>query len=108
LNSEADSRVNHLPGVPEVGPGCYTVSQQMVCETLGLPPETVGVAFKYTDSLPFDPGTGGSKQTNTSGHAVKKSADEVRDKLINLAARELGCQPDEIRQQGGELTTPNK
>ena len=80
-----------LTGVPDVGPGYYTVSQQMVCETLGLPPEKVGVVFKDTDSLPFDPGTGGSKQTNTSGHAVNQSAHEVREKLVNLAARELGC-----------------
>ena len=105
---EADGKVNILTGVPDVGPGYYTVSQQMVCETLGLPPEKVGVVFKDTDSLPFDPGTGGSKQTNTSGHAVNKSAHEVREKLIALAARELGCQPEEIHQQDGKLTAPNK
>jgi CO/xanthine dehydrogenase Mo-binding subunit len=108
LTLEADGRVNILTGVPDVGPGYYTVSQQMVCETLGLPPEKVGVVFKDTDSLPFDPGTGGSKQTNTSGHAVNQSAHEVREKLVALAARELGCQPDEIRQEGGKLTAPNK
>ena len=105
---EADGRVNILTGVPDVGPGYYTVSQQMVCETLGLPPEKVGVVFKDTDSLPFDPGTGGSKQTNTSGHAVNLSARQMREKLIALAARELGCAPDEIQQQGGKLTGPNK
>jgi CO/xanthine dehydrogenase Mo-binding subunit len=108
LTLEADGRVNILTGVPDVGPGYYTVSQQMVCETLGLPPEKVGVVFKDTDSLPFDPGTGGSKQTNTSGHAVNKSAHEVREKLVALAARELGCEPGEIRQEGGKLTAPNK
>ena len=108
LTLEADGRVNIFTGVPDVGPGYYTVSQQMVCETLGLPPEKVGVVFKDTDSLPFDPGTGGSKQTNTSGHAVNQLAHEVREKLINLAARELGCQRDEIRQAGGKLTAPNK
>ncbi len=108
LTLEADGRVNILTGVPDVGPGYYTVSQQMVCETLGLPPEKVGVVFKDTDSLPFDPGTGGSKQTNTSGHAVNKSAHEVRERLVALAARELGCQPEEIRQEGGKLTAPNK
>jgi carbon-monoxide dehydrogenase large subunit len=108
LTLEADGRVNILTGVPDVGPGFYTVSQQMVCETLGLAPEKVGVVFKDTDSLPFDPGTGGSKQTNTSGHAVKKSADEVREKLIHLAARELRCRPEEIRQRGGKLAAPDK
>ena len=99
--------MNILTGVPDVGPGYYTVSQQMVCEALGLPPEKVGVVFKDTDSLPFDPGTGGSKQTNTSGHAVNQSAQEVRAKLVALAARELGCQAEEIQQQGGKLTAPN-
>jgi len=108
LTLEADGKVNILTGVPDVGPGYYTVSQQMVCETLGLPPEKVGVVFKDTDSLPFDPGTGGSKQTNTSGHAVNQSAHEVREKLVALAARELGCQPEEIQQQGGKLTAPDK
>jgi len=108
LTLEADGKVNILTGVPDVGPGYYTISQQMVCEALGLPPEKVGVVFKDTDSLPFDPGTGGSKQTNTSGHAVNQSAQEVRAKLIALAARELGCQPEEILQQGGKLSAPNK
>ena len=71
-------------------------------------PEQVGVSFKDTDSLPFDPGTGGSKQTNTSGHAVYQAAREVREKLINLAARELGCKPEEIKQDGNKLTAPEQ
>jgi CO/xanthine dehydrogenase Mo-binding subunit len=108
LTLEANGKVNILTGVPDVGPGYYTVSQQMVCEILGLPPEKVGVIYKDTDSLPFDPGTGGSKQTNTSGHAVHQSAREVREKLFALAAREMGCQPGEIQQQGGKLIGPNK
>jgi CO/xanthine dehydrogenase Mo-binding subunit len=32
----------------------------------------------------------------------------MREKLVALAARELGCQPEEIRQEGGKLTAPNK
>ena len=104
----AGGKVDILTGVPDVGPGYYTVSQQMVCEILGLPPEKVGVVYKDTDSLPFDPGTGGSKQTNTSGHAVYQSAREVREKLVALAARELGCKPEEIQQQGEKLAAPDK
>ncbi len=106
LTLENDGKVNILTGVPDVGPGFYTVVQQMVCETLGIDPEQVIVSFKDTDSLPFDPGTGGSKQTNTSGHAVHKAAREVREKLIALAARELGCKVEEIQQEGNKLTSP--
>ena len=108
ITLEEDGTVNILTGVPDVGPGYYTISQQMVCETLGIQPQQVVVSFKDTDSLPFDPGTGGSKQTNTSGHAVHKAAREVREKLVTLAARELGCKPEEIKQDGNKLAAPNK
>jgi CO/xanthine dehydrogenase Mo-binding subunit len=108
ITLESDGKANILTGVPDVGPGFYTVIQQMVCETLGIAPERVVVSFKDTDSLPFDPGTGGSKQTNTSGHAVHKAAREVREKLLHLAARELGCKPEEIEQQGNKLIAPNR
>jgi carbon-monoxide dehydrogenase large subunit len=108
ITIETDGKVNILTGVPDVGPGFYTIIQQMVCETLGLPPERVGVKFEDTDSLPFDPGTGGSKQTNTSGHAVHQAAREVRQKLVTIAASELGCKPEEIEQQGSNLTAPGR
>jgi CO/xanthine dehydrogenase Mo-binding subunit len=108
LTLETDGTVNILTGVPDVGPGYYTISQQIVCEVLGLPPERVGVKFEDTDSLPFDPGTGGSKQTNTSAHAVYKAAREVREKLIGLAARELGCKPEDIQQEGNKLKAPTR
>jgi CO/xanthine dehydrogenase Mo-binding subunit len=108
LTLETDGKVNILTGVPDVGPGYYTITQQIVCEVLGLTPQRVGVKFEDTDSLPFDPGTGGSKQTNTSAHAVYKAAREVREKLVALAARELGCKPEEIQQDGARLKAPNK
>ncbi len=108
ITLEPDGRVNILTGVPDVGPGFYTIIQQMVCETLGIEPQRVGVVFEDTDSLPFDPGTGGSKQTNTSGHAVYKAAREVRAKLVELAARELGCTTEEVEQQNGKFTGPRR
>jgi CO/xanthine dehydrogenase Mo-binding subunit len=100
--------VNILTGVPDVGPGYYTIILQMVCEILGIPPERVGVKFEDTDSLPFDPGTGGSKQTNTSGHAVHQAAREVREKLAALAARELDCKPEEVEQRESKFVAPDR
>ena len=105
---ETDGKINVLTGVPDVGPGFYTITQQMMAETLGVSPDRVGVKFEDTDSLPFDPGTGGSKQTNTSGHAVYKAAREVREKLLALAARELGCNLEEVQQQANKLIAPGR
>jgi CO/xanthine dehydrogenase Mo-binding subunit len=108
LTLQPEGRVDILTGVPDVGPGFYTISQQIVCETLGLPPDHVTVTFQDTDSLPFDPGTGGSKQTNTSAHAVYKAAREVRERLASLAAGQLGCKVEEVYQQGAKFVGPNK
>jgi CO/xanthine dehydrogenase Mo-binding subunit len=108
ITLESDGKINVLTGVPDVGPGFYTITQQMVAETLGVAPDRVGVKFEDTDSLPFDPGTGGSKQTNTSGHAVHKAAREVREKLLALAARELKCDMAAVRQQTNKFIAPDR
>lgn len=106
ITIEADGSITLLTGVPDVGPGFYTVVQQIVSETLGVSPERVRVRFEDTDSLPYDPGTGGSKSTNTSGHAAYKAAREVREKLASLAGRKLGCAPEKVRQAGGRFVGP--
>lgn len=103
---EVDGGITLLTGVPDVGPGFYTVVQQIVSETLGVACERVRVRCEDTDSLPYDPGTGGSKSTNTSGHAAYKAAREVRERLVALAGRKLGCAPEKVRQEGGRFVGP--
>jgi len=106
ITLETDGRITVLSGTPDVGPGYYTVIQQITSETLGVSPEKVQVRFEDTDSLPYDPGTGGSKSTNTSGHAAYKAARELREKLVTLAARKLDCAADEIRSVRGRFAGP--
>ncbi len=108
LTLEADGRVTILTGVPDVGPGFYTVIQQIVGETLGVATNRIKVRVEDTDSLPYDPGTGGSKSTNTSGHAAYQAARELREKLIAIAARKLGCSPEKIRHAGGRFMGPRR
>ena len=108
ITLESDGNINVLTGVPDVGPGFYTITQQMVAETLGVAPDRVGVKFEDTDSLPFDPGTGGSKQTNTSGHAVYKAAREIREKLLALAARALNCDAAAVQQRANKFIGPER
>lgn len=108
ITLEADGKVTVLTGVPDVGPGFYVVAQQIVAETLGIDPRLVQIRFQDTDSLPYDPGTGGSKTTNTTGHAVYQAAREVRGKLAALAARKLGCKHEEIKHDGGKFRGPDR
>lgn len=109
IRIDADGKVTVFVGVPDVGPGIYTVIQQIAGETLGVALDRVQVKVEDTDTSPYDPGTGGSKTTNTTGHAAYKAACEVREKLLNLAAHGLGCKPEEIRQlRGRYLGTKRK
>src|SRR5262245_66348797 len=96
ITLEKEGTVNILTGVPDVGPGYYTICQQMVCETLGLRPEQVAVSFKETDSLPLDHGTGGSKQNNNSDKAIYQTSREVPQKIIIFATRQVRCVVGEL------------
>ncbi|MFQ5683832.1 MAG: xanthine dehydrogenase family protein molybdopterin-binding subunit [Candidatus Binatia bacterium] len=108
ITIEGDGHLTVLTGVPDVGPGVYTVIQQIVSETMGITPDRVQIRFEDTDSLPYDPGTGGSKSTNTSGQAAYKAAQEVRGRLVALAARTLACAPEKVRQVGGRFIGPKR
>lgn len=103
ITLETDGSVTVLTGVPETGPGIYTVIQQIVSETLGAMPQRVKIRFEDTSSLPYDPGTGGSKSTVSTGHAAYQAAREVLEKLKGIAAREFGCNPEAVRHSGGRF-----
>lgn len=106
IELDEDGTVTVLTGVPDVGPGIHTAITQIVSETLGVGPESVRIRVEDTDNSPWDPGTGGSKSTNTTGHAAHKAAREVNEMLVECAARKLGCQPDQVGRVDGCFAAP--
>ena len=106
IDLDEDGTVTVLVGVPDVGPGIHTAITQIVSETLDTAPETIRIRVEDTDNSPWDPGTGGSKSTNTTGHAAYKAAREVHEKLVECAARKLGCQPDQVGRVDGRFAAP--
>ena len=99
ITIEADGSVSVHLGVPDVGPGIHTVVQQIVSEVLDLPRERVRIRVEDTDSSPYDSGTGGSKSTNSVGTAAYQAVNEVKEKLVALAAARLGCQAGRYYRQ---------
>ena len=106
IDLDEDGTVTVLVGVPDVGPGIHTAIVQIVSETLGAAPETIRIQVEDTDNSPWDPGTGGSKSTNTTGHAAHKAAREVHEMLVECAARKLGCAPDQVGRVDGRFAAP--
>jgi CO/xanthine dehydrogenase Mo-binding subunit len=108
ITIESDGGVSVLLGVPDVGPGIHTVVQQIVSEILDVARERVNVRVEDTDSSPYDSGTGGSKSTNSVGHAAYQAAAETKEKIMALAANRIGCKAEDITQVKGHYVAPGR
>lgn len=81
-----DGSFNLLIGATDLGTGSDTILAQMAAETLGVPLEKILVLSSDTDLTPFDVGAYASSTTYISGMAVRKAAEQVRQKLFERAA----------------------
>src|ERR1043166_1124159 len=108
ITIEADGAVTVLLGVPDVGPGIHTVVQQIVSEVLETDRDHVTVRVEDTDTSPYDSGTGGSKSTNSVGHAGYQAATEIKEKILALAASRIGCRPEDIKAENGRYAAPGR
>src|SRR6185295_19750975 len=73
----------------DMGQGSDTSLAQIAAEVLGVQVESVAIVHPDTDVTPYDMGTLGSRSLYHMGHAVKRAAEDARDKLKALA-REVG------------------
>jgi CO/xanthine dehydrogenase Mo-binding subunit len=92
VNIAADGSVTLYCGTIDMGQGSDTAMAQMVGEILDVPAESVRVIPRDTDATPYDTGTLGSRSLFHMGHAVRRAAEDAREKLKALA-REVG-EPD--------------
>lgn len=84
-----DGSIKMMVGATEIGQGSDTVFRQMVAETVGVPVDMVYAdQVTDTDTSPFDTGAYASRQSFVSGMAVKKAAEELKEKIL-LAALEF-------------------
>jgi CO/xanthine dehydrogenase Mo-binding subunit len=95
-----------LTTVPDTGTGAHTIFRQIVGETLGVSSDRVEVIVGNTDTFENDVAVGGSRVTYLSGQAVYSAARDLRSKLVDLAAPQLGCPPEDIRISGGFVYGP--
>jgi CO/xanthine dehydrogenase Mo-binding subunit len=89
VNVAADGSVTLYCGTVDMGQGSDTAMAQIVGEILDVPAESVRVIPRDTDATPYDTGTLGSRSLFHMGHAVRRAAEEAREKL-KVLAREVG------------------
>ncbi len=90
----------------DTGSGFYTVLRQIVAEELGVRYDHVQLVPWSTDDATYDTGAGGSRVTHVGGQAVYGASQEVRRKLVTLAADLFDWPEDRITFGSHQLHAP--
>jgi CO/xanthine dehydrogenase Mo-binding subunit len=90
-------------GLATQGQGHQTIFAQIVADELGVPIERVRVRTGDTRGLGWGVGTFASRTAVVSGNAVQKAAAEVRRQAVELAARVLEADPEDIEFAEGRV-----
>ncbi|HET8564786.1 MAG TPA: xanthine dehydrogenase family protein molybdopterin-binding subunit [Candidatus Binatia bacterium] len=104
ISVAADGKIAILTAVPDTGTGTHTLLQQIAAEVLTVSPKDVRAEIGDTDTFENDAAPGGSKITNMSGQAVLAAAQELRERLIAVAASLLGCAAGEVKLEKGRFS----
>lgn len=110
VNMNADGSATLVTSGVEIGSGSMMQSlPQIVAGALGIRPQDVVVRQADTDAAGYDVGVGGGRQTVSLGAASLAAAEEVRAKLLAVAAQMLDARPDDLVMQNGriEIAGPN-
>lgn len=86
-----DGTLTLLTGTSEIGQGTETILCQIVAEELKVPVEKIQVIAADTETTPVDIGSWISGNAYVTGNAVRVAATEVRKKLLEIAAQEMGA-----------------
>ena len=86
-----------------MGTGTHTILQQLIAEEFTLPLEAVTVVTIDTDSGPFDGGVAGSWVTHSAGQATLRATQQLRQRLMGVAAKLLNSPEEQVRLQDGSF-----
>ncbi len=90
-------------GVAHTGQGHFTAFAQIVAKIFDMPGSRVEVCMNDTDLPGFSSGTFGSRVTQIAGSAVLLAAEALREKALQVAARVLEVDADDLVMEGGQL-----
>ena len=97
-----DGTVNLIEGSPDIGGTRASVSQQLA-EVLGISAEDVKPQVGDTETIGFTSNTGGSGVTFKTGWASYEAALDIKQQMINRAARIWEVSSEDVEYSGGVL-----
>ena len=103
IKIKPDGRVDVFSGTSDIGNGSKTIQTQIVADALGVPYDWITYDNSNTDSSPLDTGTFASRATFVAGNAVLKAAKAAREKVLEIASKELEIDASDLELADGEI-----
>ena len=103
IKLKPDGRVDVFAGTVDIGQGSKTVHTQIVADTLGVPYDWVTMDNTNTDSSAVCTGTFASRGTFIGGNAVRLAAERVRERILDIASKELEIDAADLEIDDGEV-----
>jgi CO/xanthine dehydrogenase Mo-binding subunit len=98
-----DGRVDVFTGTVDHGQGSRTVHTQIAADTLGVPYDWITNDNTNTDSSAICTGSFASRGTFIGGNAVRFAAERVRERILDIASKELEIDPSDLDIVEGEV-----
>jgi CO/xanthine dehydrogenase Mo-binding subunit len=103
IQMQADGTAILTLGSVEIGQGSNTILAQIAAEELGLDYEQINVVSADKSNTLFCMGTFASRVTYIAGNAVIEAANEVKQILFDLAAKDLDAPPEALEAADGMI-----
>ena len=92
-----------ITGAQENGAGSVMGLPILAAEVLGMKPEDFSITYQDTGAAPWDMGSSGSQTTFNNGRAVMAAAQEIKEQLLDLAAKELEANVNDLELVDGAV-----
>lgn len=103
-----DGSVRVYTGVTTPGSGNPTGIAQIVADELGVRLDTIEVVQGDTTTCPYGFGNSSGRSTIVGGGSAAKAAQEVRGKIIKVAAALLEVDEESVSMKDGNISTADK
>jgi CO/xanthine dehydrogenase Mo-binding subunit len=101
LNADGSGTI--VTGAQENGSGAVMALPLLAADVLGMQPTDFSILYQDTDAAPYDAGSSGSQTTMNNGRAVVAAAVEVREQLLDTAAKRLEVAREDLELADGQV-----
>jgi carbon-monoxide dehydrogenase large subunit len=104
IRIEPSGKVNVLMSTGSHGQSLETTVVQVVADELGVAIDDVRLHQGDSAATPYGPGTGGSRSAAIASGAAIQAAQEIRSKILEIAAHLLEASPQDLEMSDSVVT----